>query len=121
MAWEARSGWKLSSVLLYRTNLKPAKWPGKPVRDGNRPVAFAWRPAGQGLNALGSPFGMETQLMMWHNATRRKAKWPGKPVRDGNWPTWSRPKELIWAKWPGKPVRDGNFCSLFRGYYYLPG
>ncbi len=57
MAWEARSGLK-------------------------RRLAGSGKRTWEGLNGLGSPFGIETQVAMWNDLTHFSAKWPGKPVRD---------------------------------------
>jgi len=35
-----------------------------------------------GLNGLGSPFGIETRSPRLRTRRRQKAKWPGEPVRD---------------------------------------
>ncbi len=57
MAWEARSGLKLGDFEQYLI-------------------------ADRGLNGLGSPFGIETGLMLGFGFGVLLAKWPGKPVRD---------------------------------------
>src|SRR5713101_7848268 len=59
MAWEARSGWK-------------------------RRYLVHWKISFNRLNGLGSPFGMETVLVLYASRHFGLAKWPGKPVRDGN-------------------------------------
>src|SRR5439155_158265 len=59
MAWEARSGWKLSGPSCT--------------------LPLMWR-----LNGLGSPFGLETTQTKTQPSSIIPAKWPGKPVRGRN-------------------------------------
>ncbi len=57
MAWEARSGLKQHS---HQHGGLPELW----------------------LNGLGSPFGIETEILCIGREKILMAKWPGKPVRD---------------------------------------
>jgi len=93
MAWEARSGWKRLTRVVYAC-------------------------APKRLNGLGHPVGMETFSLTQDNLWCMLANRPPGPVWDGNYllvTTIIAPATA--AKWPLAPVWDGNSFPLGR----LPG
>ncbi len=81
MAWEARSG------------LKPL-------------IAQSKRSTCSGLNGLGSPFGIETMILLLFHCVNIGLNGLGSPfgIETSSHPVFVR--GALPAKWPGKPVRD---------------
>src|SRR5258708_37663878 len=99
-----------------------AKWPGKPVRDGNmRLFCRVIYPTYQ-LTGQGSPFGMETyEALAQCKRIHPRQNGLGSPVgmetttarKRGRWPS---P-----ANWPEEPGRDGNTAIVSSGREWESG
>jgi hypothetical protein len=82
MAWEARLGLKLSPHQRLLIGIAGLNGLGSPFGIETSLVIGYSAPDKAWLNGLGSPFGIETIGCFYDNRTRSAAKWPGKPVWD---------------------------------------
>jgi len=81
MAWEARSGLKLTDVFCAKAHVPRLNGLGSPfgfetIGSHKQNLQVLRR-----LNGLGSPFGFETSGTRNYTCGLSGAKWPGKPVR----------------------------------------